>query len=163
MSELPKILEANVTYRRDFKYEGLPITPARKLAIVTCQDSRLSVEDFLGLSVGDAHIIRNAGGLVTEDVIRSLIISHELVGTQEFLVISHTGCGMLTFRDQELQSRLSKKYKHNAGGIAFHAFTNLEENLRDQVKKIESSPFLKGIPVSGLVYDVKTGSLRKVV
>jgi len=163
MSELRKLLEANKRYARAFKYAGLPITPARKLAVITCQDSRLSVENLLGLSTGDAHIIRNAGAQVTEDVIRSLIISHELVGTQEFLVIGHTGCGMLAFKDHELQSKLWKKYRHSAGGMAFHAFEDLEENLKEQVKKIESSPFLKGIPVSALVYDVKTGRLRKVV
>jgi carbonic anhydrase len=163
MSELPKLLVANKRYARTFKHAGLPITPTRKLAIVTCQDSRLSVEDFLGLSMGDAHIIRNAGAQVTEDVIRSLIISHEVVGTREFLVIGHTGCGMLAFKDRELQSKLSKKYQHDASGIVFHTFTDVEENLKDQVRKIESSPFLKGVPVSGLVYDVKTGRLRKVV
>jgi carbonic anhydrase len=163
MSELARLLKANKQYARDFKCAGLPITPTRKLAIVACQDSRLSVEDLLGLRTGDAHIIRNAGGQVTEDVIRSLIISHEIVGTRQFVVVGHTGCGMLAFKDHELQSKLSKKYKHDASGIVFHAFTNLEENVKDQVKKIKSSPFLKGIPVSGFVYDVKTGLLRKVV
>jgi carbonic anhydrase len=120
-------------------------------------DARLSIEDLLGLSTGDAHIVRNAGGIATDDIMRSLIISHELLGTQEFLVINHTGCGMLTFTDEE-------KYKANANGLNFHSFPNLEQNVRDQVNKIKSTPFLpKDIPVYGFIYNVKTGKLKRVV
>src|SRR5580704_9186961 len=99
-------LSANEDYARTFTLRHLPMPPARKLAIVACMDARLTVEQFLGLKTGDAHIIRNAGGVVTEDALRSLIISHHLLGTQEFMIINHTDCGMLTFKDQELAEKL---------------------------------------------------------
>ncbi len=163
MSELEKLLSANTEYAKDFKHGGLPIPPARKLAILACMDARLTVEDFLGLNTGDAHIIRNAGGIATDDAIRSLIISHELLGTQDFLVINHTDCGMLTFKDKELQKKLREKYKANAGKIKFHSFTDLRENVKQQVRKIKSTRFIpKEIPVSGFIYDVRTGKLESV-
>jgi carbonic anhydrase len=93
-------------------------------------DARLTIEDVLGLSTGDGHIIRNAGGIATDDAIRSLLISHELLGTEEFLVINHTDCGMLTFTDQDLQQKLAQKYNLNASGLKFHSFPNLEDNVR---------------------------------
>ena len=108
MVELNKILSANEEYSSDFKHGNLPIPPSRKLAVLACMDARLTVEEFLGLGTGDSHIIRNAGGIATDDAIRSLIISHELLGTQEFLVVNHTDCGMLTFTDEELQKKLAK-------------------------------------------------------
>ena len=113
MSEFNKILAANEEYSKDFRHGQLSHIPSRKIAILTCMDTRLAVEDFLGLKTGDAHILRNAGGIATDDAIRSLIISHELLGTQEFLVINHTNCGMLTFNDEELRKKLSEKYKTN--------------------------------------------------
>ena len=126
--------------------------------------ARLSIKDLLGLSTGDAHIIRNAGGIATDDAIRSLIISHELLGTQEFMVINHTGCGMLTFTDEDLREKLKEKYKANANGLNFHSFPNVEQNVKDQVDKIKSTPFLpKYIPVYGFIYNVKTGKLARVV
>ena len=100
-------------------------------------DARLTVENVLGLSTGDAHIIRNAGGIATDDAIRSLLISHELLGTEEFLVINHTDCGMLTFTDKDLQQKLAQKYNLDASGLRFHSFPNLEDNVRNQVKKIK--------------------------
>src|SRR5580704_19306903 len=102
MSSTDDAVKANESYAQSFKLGALPIPPARKLAIVACMDARLTVEQLLGLKTGDAHIIRNAGGIVTEDVIRSLIISHHLLGTQEFIIINHTDCGMLTFKDEEV-------------------------------------------------------------
>lgn len=138
--------------------------PARKLAILACMDARLTVEDFLGLSTGDAHIIRNAGGIATDDAIRSLIISHELLGTQEFVVVNHTDCGMLTFRDGDLQKKLSEKYKADASKIAFYAFDDLSDNVKQQVKKIRTSKFIpEEIQVHGFIYHVENGSLQKVV
>ena len=126
-------------------------------------DARLTVEDFLGLRTGDAHIIRNAGGIVTEDALRSLMISHELLGTREFLVINHTACGMLTFKDRELQEKLTKRTGTNAAKINFHAFGDLEENVRTQVERIRTNPFLpRDIPVTGFVYDVRSGKLNRV-
>lgn len=164
MAELNNILAANEVYSKGFKYGDLHSPPSRKLAVLACMDARLSIEDLLGLSTGDAHIIRNAGGIATDDAIRSLIISHELLGTQEFLVVNHTGCGMLTFTDEDLREKLKEKYKANAKGLNFHSFPNLEQNVRDQVDKIKSTPFLpKDIPVYGFIYNVKTGRLARVV
>ena len=164
MVELNKILSANEEYSSDFKHGNLPIPPSRKLAVLACMDARLTVEEFLGLGTGDSHIIRNAGGIATDDAIRSLIISHELLGTQEFLVINHTDCGMLTFTDEELQKKLADKYQADASGLKFHSFPNLEQNVRNQVDRIKSTPFLpKDIPVYGFTYDVRTGKLVRVV
>src|SRR5437879_9083514 len=98
MSMTDEVLQANEAYARNFNLGQLPMPPARKLAIVACMDARLSVEQLLGLKTGDAHIIRNAGGIVTDDALRSLIISHHLLGTEEFIIINHTDCGMLTFK-----------------------------------------------------------------
>ncbi len=106
MPSTDDVVKANESYAQDFKLGNLPMPPGRKLAIVACMDARLTVEQFLGLKTGDAHIIRNAGGIVTEDAIRSLIISHHLLGTQEFIIINHTDCGMLTFKDEELAAKL---------------------------------------------------------
>jgi carbonic anhydrase len=103
-------------------------------------------------------------GIATDDAIRSLIISHELLGTQEFLVVNHTDCGMLTFTDEDLRKKLIEKYKANANGLNFHSFPNLEENVRVQVDKIKSTPFLpKDISVYGFIYNLKTGKLARVV
>src|SRR6185436_3416904 len=106
MSIIDEALKANETYARNFSLGQLAMPPARKLAIVACMDARMTIEEELGLKTGDAHIIRNAGGIVTEDALRSLIISHHLLGTQEFLIINHTDCGMLTFKDDELRAKL---------------------------------------------------------
>lgn len=164
MVELDRLLKANEEYAKTFKHGTLPIPPARKLAVLACMDARLTVEDFLGLSTGDAHIIRNAGGIATEDAIRSLIISHELLGTREFLVITHTDCGMLTFKDRELQRKLKEKYRADASKIKFHAFPDLKENVRQQVKRIKSTRFIpKEIPVYGFIYNVRSGTLERVV
>lgn len=138
--------------------------PARKLAIVACMDARLTIEPMLGLKTGDAHIIRNAGGIVTEDAVRSLIISHELLGTQEFMIINHTDCGMLTFKDEDLSARLQQATETlPLAPSAFHAFPNVEENVRRQILRLRSHPWVpRTIPVRGFVYDVKTGQLREV-
>jgi len=106
MSVIDEALKANQEYAAAFRLGGLAMPPARKLAVVACMDARLTVEQFLGLKTGDAHIIRNAGGIATEDAIRSLLISHYLLGTQEFMIVNHTDCGMLTFKDEDLLSRL---------------------------------------------------------
>lgn len=163
MSEFNKILAANEEYSKDFRHGQLSHIPSRKIAILTCMDTRLAVEDFLGLKTGDAHILRNAGGIATDDAIRSLIISHELSGTEEFFVINHTNCAMLTFNDEDLRKKLSEKYKTNASAPEFHSFPDLEANVKNQIDKIKSTPFLpKDIQVYGFVYDVKTGRLKEV-
>ena len=164
MSRTDEVVQANENYSRNFKHGNLPMPPGRKLAIVACMDARLTVEPALGLSTGDAHMIRNAGGIVTEDALRSLIISHHLLGTEEFIIINHTDCGMLTFKDADLRSRLLA----NTGTIAaepkhFHAFSDLEENVRRQIERVKSHPWIpKHIPVRGFIYDVKTGRLGEV-
>src|SRR2546426_9079531 len=109
MSVTDEVLKANENYTGTFDLGHLPMPPARKLAIVACMDARLTVEQALGLKTGEAHIIRNAGGRVTEDALRSLIISHHLLGTQEFIIINHTDCGMLTFKDEDLRVQLQEK------------------------------------------------------
>jgi carbonic anhydrase len=137
--------------------------PAKKLAILTCMDARIDIHEVLGLREGDAHVIRNAGGIATDDALRSFIISTELLGTREFLVINHSDCGMLTFQDAELQTHLRDTTGVDAGDIAFHAFTDLKQNVQEQVRKVRASPFIsKDIPVSGFIFDVKTGQLEKV-
>lgn len=164
MSTIDETIQANQNYAQTFQLGHLPMPPGRKLAIVACMDARLTVEQALGLKTGDAHIIRNAGGIVTEDALRSLIISHHLLGTQEFMVINHTDCGMLTFKDEDLKQRLQTE-THTAAETpaAFHAFSDLEQNVREQVEKIKSHPWLpKDVPVRGFVYDVKNGKLHEV-
>jgi carbonic anhydrase len=164
MSIIDDAIQANEEYSRSFTFGHLPMPPARKLAIVACMDARLSVEQALGLKTGDAHIIRNAGGILTEDALRSLIISHHLLGTQEFMFIHHTDCGMLTFKDDQLASDLRKASGTSTVAPArFHAFSDVEDDVRLQIERARSHPWLpKGIPMRGFVYDVKTGSLREV-
>ena len=125
-------------------------------------DARLTVEDVLGLRSGDAHIIRNAGGLATDDAIRSLVISQHLLGTEEVIVIEHTGCGMLTFQDEPTCIARSSSGPAADVDLAFHAFPDLEANLREQVARIRAHPWIKDVPVHGLVYEVETGRLREV-
>ena len=164
MPELERLLKANQDYTRTFKHGSLSMPPARQLAILACMDARLTVEDFLGLNTGDAHVIRNAGGIATDDAIRSLIISHELLGTKEFLVVNHTDCGMLTFSDKDLQKKLGEKYKADASKVHFYAFNDLSDNVKQQVKKIRTSKFIpEEIPVHGFIYHVENGSLQKIV
>ena len=164
MSISEEVLKANDSYAKNFALGDLPMPPARKLAVIVCMDARLTVEPMLGLKTGDAHIIRNAGGIVTEDALRSLIISHHLLGTQEFIIINHTDCGMLTFKDDELHTKLQQQTRTTAVVPAhFYAFTNLEENVRQQIQKVKSHPWLPNqIPVRGFIYDVKTGRLKEV-
>ena len=164
MSVIDELLEANSAYAEKFELGELPVPPAKKVAVVACMDARLTVEELLGLQTGDAHIIRNAGGIVTEDALRSLLISHYLLGTREFVIINHTDCGMLTIRDQELLERLEKETGKNVITPShFHSFSDLEQNVRRQVGKVRSHPWVPdSISVRGFVYDVKTGRLRNV-
>lgn len=138
--------------------------PSRKLAIVACMDARLTIESMLGLKTGDAHIIRNAGGIVTEDVVRSLIISQQLLGTQEVMIINHTDCGMLTFKDNGLRTRLlNSTGKLVVAPARFYAFEDVEQNVLEQVLKVQSHPWVpKQIIVRGFVYDVKNGRIVEV-
>ena len=163
MTKLESIKSQNEEYAKSFKHGDLSLPPSKKIAVLACMDARLNVNDLLGLGIGEAHIIRNAGGIATEDAIRSLIISHELLGTEEFFVINHTDCGMLTLSDQHLQKKISEKYSSNASGIVFHSFDDLEENVKKQVDKIRNTPFLiDAASVTGFVYDVRTGRIKEI-
>ena len=164
MSLFQELLASNAAYAGSFDRSRLATPPARHLAVVACMDARLTVEEVLGLRTGDAHIIRNAGGIVTDDVIRSLIISHKLLGTREFLVINHTDCGMLTFTDEQLRQRVTQEHGVDASHLHFHAFNNVRANVEAQVQKIRQSPFIpKDIPVHGLIFRVEDGRLDHVV
>jgi len=164
MGSIDEALAANQAYAKDFSLGHLPMPPARKLAVVACMDARLTVSQLLGLKTGEAHIIRNAGGIVTEDALRSLIISHHLLGTQEFMIINHTDCGMLTFKDEDLRKKLQQQMGTAAvAPVHFHAFPDLEANVREQIQKVKSHPWVpRQIPVRGFIYDVKTGKLNEV-
>jgi len=164
MSTTDELLKANEGYAYSFKLGHLPALPARRLAVVACMDARITVEHILGLETGDAHIIRNAGAIATEDALRSLILSHHLMGTEEFIILSHTDCGMLTFKDEELRDRLEKQTGVAAFAPAhFHAFSDLESNLRRQIERVRSHPWVpRHVPVRGFIYDVKTGRLHEV-
>jgi carbonic anhydrase len=156
-------LAANQQYAEKFTLGHLPMPPARKLAIVACMDARLTVEQFLGLKTGDAHIIRNAGGLVTEDALRSLIISSHLLGTRTYYVIQHTDCGMLTFTDDKLREKLKSETGHDASHLHFHSFPDLEKSVKKQLQTIRNNAFLpRDIDVHGFVYDVRTGKLQEI-
>jgi len=163
VAELKKLLDANERFASDFDKGKLPMPPARSVAVLACMDARLHPEKFLGLDIGDAHVIRNAGGRASDDAIRSLIISSKLLGTREFLVIHHTDCGMLTFSNDELREKLAAETGNDAGKIDFLPFTDLKDSVREDVRRIQASPFISDdIPVSGFVYDVKTGRLEPV-
>ena len=156
-------LTANEKYAENFKDGDLLATPSKKIAVLSCMDARISIKDILGLKLGDAHVIQNAGGIATDDAIRSLIISHELLGTEEFIVINHTDCGMLKYKDEELQKKISEKFNIDASSLKFYTFPNLEDNVKEQIKKIKSSPFFPNVPVHGYIYDVKTGKLKNIM
>jgi carbonic anhydrase len=160
-AEYARALAENERYVAQFDRSNLPLPPGRKLAVLACMDARLTVEDVLGLRTGDAHIIRNAGGLASDDAIRSLVISQRLLGTEEVIVLEHTGCGMLTFDDDEVRADIAAETGADAD-VRFHAFGDLEGNLRSQVDRIRAHPWIKDVPVHGLVYEVETGRLREV-
>jgi len=164
MSVTDDTIKANRAYAQNFTQGDLPLPTARKLAVVACMDARLIPDQILGLKTGDAHVIRNAGGVITEDALRSLIISHHLLGTQEFIIINHTDCGMLTFKDGELLDKLEAETGASAvAPVHFHAFPDLETNVRRQIQRVKSHPWIPdSIPVRGFIYDVKTGLLQEV-
>ena len=141
--EFQRALAENARYADQFDRSSLPLPPGRKLAVLACMDARLTVEDVLALRTGDAHIIRNAGGLATDDAIRSLVISQNLLGTEEVIVIEHTGCGMLTFQDEDVRRKLAQETGQDLD-IAFLAFPELESNLREQAAPDPRAPVAQG-------------------
>jgi carbonic anhydrase len=141
---------------------GGPPTPRRRLAVIACMDARLDPARVLGLEEGDAHVIRNAGGVVTDDALRSLAISQNLLGTEEIVLMKHTDCGMLTFSDEEFAQRLESETGSRPEWRA-HAFSDLEQGVRDGIERIRTSPFVPRTDrVRGVVYEVETGRLREV-
>lgn len=159
--ELERALAENARYVAQFDRSALPTPPGRRLAVLACMDARLTVEDVLGLRTGDAHIIRNAGGLATDDAIRSLVISQHLLGTEEVIVIGHTRCGMLTFDEAAVRASIAASMGADVD-LPLLAFSDLEANLKAQLERIRSHPWIRPVPVSGLIYEVETGRLREV-
>jgi carbonic anhydrase len=164
MSVIDEVLAANEKFANSFSYGNLTMPPKRKLAVLACMDARLAVDQVLGLRPGDAHVIRNAGGIVTEDAIRSLVISHYLLGTQEFMIINHTDCGMLTFKDDELRARVERETGTSPiTPSAFHAFTDVEENARKQLARLRAHPWVpRSVGIRSFVYNVSNGRLGEV-
>jgi carbonic anhydrase len=162
MSVTDELLENAKTYAAGFDQGDLALPPSKKVAVLACMDARLNPYAVLGLSEGEAHVIRNAGGIVSDDAIRSLAISQNLLGTEEIILIHHTDCGMLTFTDEELAQKLEQETGERPEWRA-HAFADLEQDVRDGIAAIKASPFIpKKDSVRGFVYDVKTGELREV-
>ena len=179
---LEEVIKANEAYAASFgKKADLPLPPGRKFAILTCMDARLDPAKYAGLAEGDAHVIRNAGGRVNDDAIRSLLISHKLLGTQEWFVVHHSDCGMLTFTNEIMADLLAESLESAALGeegwynpqqeggsragqyINFLPFKNLEQSVIDDVTAIRNHPLVsKHIPIYGYIYDVKTGKLVEV-
>ena len=162
MALTDELLRNNEAYAASFEHGDLPLPPGKKLAVVACMDARLDVHAILGLGDGQAHVIRNAGGVITDDEIRSLAISQRLLGTSEIILIHHTDCGMLTFTDDDF-----KRSIQDETGIkppwAAEAFTDLDTDVRQSIARIKASPFIPHTDaVRGFVFDVATGLLREV-
>jgi carbonic anhydrase len=161
MSGTDDLLRNNEHYAASFHGGGLSHSPARKLAVLACMDARLDVYAILGIALGDAHVIRNAGGVATDDAIRSLTISQRLLGTEEIVLIHHTDCGMLTFTDDAVKAQIQE-----ATGIkpafALEAFTDLDGDVRQTAARIRACPFIPAKNIRGFVYDVATGGLHEV-
>jgi carbonic anhydrase len=162
MSVTEELLHNNAAYAESFEKGDLPLPPARGVAVVACMDARLDVHKILGLEEGDAHVIRNAGGVITDDEIRSLTISQRLLGTREIILIHHTDCGMLTFSEEEFKAQI-----HEEVGMKPHfsmeSFSDLEEDVRQSMARIQASAFIPhNDSVRGFIYEVETGRLREV-
>lgn len=162
MTVVQEFLKANEAYASTFHKGDLPMPPARKVAVLTCMDARIVPARILGLEEGDAHVIRNAGGRAT-DALRSLVISEQLLGTTHIVVIHHTDCGMLTFSNADLHSKLKQDMRTDASHIDFLPFSDLEQSVRDDIALLRNSPLIpKNIDISGFIYDVKSGKLIPV-
>ena len=162
MTTTDEVLESNARYAESFDKGSLPLPPARGLAVVACMDARLDTHKLLGLDEGDAHVIRNAGGVVSDDVIRSLVISQRLLGTREIVLIHHTDCGMLTFRDDDVKDTIEADTGLRPA-FALEAFGDLEQDVRQSISRIQANPFIPlKDQVRGFVYDCATGWLNEV-
>ena len=161
VGEYGRILAENRRYVEAFDRSALTAAPLSGLAIIACMDARLDVEEALGLGTGDAHIIRNAGGLATDDAIRSLIVSQERLGTNEVVVIGHTYCGLERADEQEMREHLSARTGRSLD-IAFGSFPDLAESVRAQVARLRAHPWVRPVPIHGLIFDVATGRLIEI-
>ena len=162
MTVIDELLENAASYAASFDKGDLPLPPGRRVAIVACMDARLNPYGLLGLREGDAHVIRNAGGVITDDEIRSLAISQRLLGTEEIMLIHHTDCGMLTFKDDDFRRQVQDDTGVKPEWAA-EAFDDLDDDVRQSIARIEASPFIpKKDQVRGFVYEVESGRLREV-
>ncbi|HEM5970010.1 TPA: carbonic anhydrase [Streptococcus suis] len=164
MSYFQNFMKANKAYVDLHGTYHLPLKPKTKVAIVTCMDSRLHVAQALGLALGDAHILRNAGGRVTEDMIRSLVISQQQLGTREIVVLHHTDCGAQTFTNEDFAVQLKRDLGVDVTGQDFLPFTDIEESVREDIALLKQSPLIPDdVEISGAVYDVDTGRMTEVI
>lgn len=161
MTTTDELLGANGSYAEHHGGSPLPASPARRVAVVACMDARLDVYRLLGLSLGEAHVIRNAGGVVTDDVVRSLLISQRLLGTEEVMLIHHTGCGMTSFTDDGLKEAIERETGLRPA-FALEAFADADQDVRQSIARVEASPFLSHAHVRGFVYDLASGRLREI-
>jgi len=162
MTVTDELLRNNEAYASSFDKGDLPLPPAKKVAVLACMDARLNPYGALGLKEGDAHVIRNAGGVVTEDEVRSLAISQRLLGTEEIILVHHTDCGMLTFTDDQFKRQIQDEVGIKPAWAA-EAFEDLDEDVRQSIARIKASPFIpKKHSVRGFVYDVSNGRLREI-
>jgi len=162
MSETDRLLDNARAYAERFDKADLSMPPSKKVAVLACMDARVVPSRILGLNEGEAHILRNAGGVVDDDAISSLAISQSLLGTEEIILIHHTDCGMLTFTDDELADKLEQETGQRPSWRA-HAFSDVEQDVRDSIARLQESPFIPNKDsIRGFVYDVKTGGLSEV-
>jgi carbonic anhydrase len=162
MAVTDELLGHNDDYASDFDKGDLPMPPGKKVAVLACMDARLDPARVLGLEEGDAHVIRNAGGVVSEDAVRSLVISQRLLGTEEIVLIHHTDCGMLTFDDNSVKDRIQADTGLRPN-FALEAFSDVDADVQQSIARIQASPFIpKKDQVRGFVYEVETGKLREI-
>ncbi len=161
MTVTDELVANSERYTAAFDKGALPMPPGKRVAVLACMDARLNVYGVLGLAEGDAHVIRNAGGVVTEDAIRSLTISQRLLGTTEIILIHHTDCGMLTFKDDEVKEQIRGEVGIRPP-FALEAFPDVDEDVRHSIRRLQASPFITHKNVRGFVYEVENGTLREI-
>jgi carbonic anhydrase len=158
---LNRLLAANAAFARRFERGHLTAPPLERLAVLTCMDARIAVEELFGLNVGDVAVVRNAGAVASDDALRSLLVTRHVLGTDEIVVMAHTGCGLRGLEDTSLRERLTSEFGQPSA-TTFGSFDDLETHVREQVARIRAHPWLGDAPVHGLVYEVETGRARPV-
>jgi carbonic anhydrase len=161
MSATDELIANNAAYAAGFDKGSLAAPPAKKVAVLACMDARLDPAKALGLAEGDAHVIRNAGGVATEDAMRSLVISQRLLGTEEIILIHHTGCGMLSFKDDAVKDQIQADTGIRPA-FALEAFSDVDDDVRQTAARIRANPFVPTKTIRGFVYEVESGRLREV-